>query len=124
MKYRDLDDTSLAVILDKCSNTKGQRCSECPAFGKGDYRCSTHAMKEASKRLMNNYVHYDKWISMKDKLPDKDGIYLVLYDEPDFPYSFCVQVRRFFKNDHDAITWRKVTHWMPLPEPPEVKEHE
>jgi len=55
-----------------------------------------------------------KWISVKDRLPDKDcevlvymGINCYRYMELITHYSDCHLTR------HDTIT-----HWMPLPKPP------
>lgn len=62
------------------------------------------------------------WVSIKERLPNKDGKYLVHYQTqvlcdgrylPKFDvvnYSSCI---RHFDFYHDHIT-----HWQPLPEPP------
>ncbi len=63
-----------------------------------------------------------EWISVKDRLPERDGRYIVFTDRN------CVTTARFYvpMTFHDGYCrkggWqynRKVTHWMPLPEPPE-----
>jgi hypothetical protein len=63
------------------------------------------------------------WILMRDRVPERDGFYLVASSEP-FPPS--VYVLEFRNADSEAhFYWRAegewrgyVTHWMPLPPPP------
>lgn len=75
-------------------------------------------------------VHIDrgKWISIENHLPkEKDGRVLVFYPD-DFrekvkvaQYSEYSDV--WYIGDMCAVSPTKPTHWMPLPEPPEVKDH-
>lgn len=76
------------------------------------------------------------WIKCSDRLPEKDGEYLVyvsdriwsgamvlwftndfsqLYNDLSYPH------KGFYENDpeYGCIKYEEVTHWMPLPEPPE-----
>lgn len=65
-----------------------------------------------------------KWISVKDALPDRQCEYLVRYGfgEPIIQsysgvmYFVLYDERPHFEND--GLYGLKVTHWMPLPEPP------
>ena len=77
----------------------------------------------------------EEWISVKDRLPEKTGSYLVFYHEwsggaflPTYE-DFKIRVMRFLNSRKwcypvcvdkrcEADTNREVTHWMPLPEPP------
>lgn len=68
-----------------------------------------------------------EWISCSDRLPTEPGAYLVF--KPISAYRLClydwlVDVRaweqewlRKKRSDFKPKTW--VTHWMPLPEPPQ-----
>lgn len=60
------------------------------------------------------------WIAVTDSIPDADTTVLVYAPngvEPVFPaYRECGYWVDFFDNEYDAA----VTHWMHLPEPPEV----
>ena len=68
-----------------------------------------------------------KWISVKERLPEKEGSYIVrtktgavttarFYDERTFSETHYLP-----KEYTRKAAWsrnRDVTHWMPLPEPP------
>lgn len=43
-----MEHDNLIAILTACSNRKGNRCSQCPAFGKGDWQCARNAMRAAA----------------------------------------------------------------------------
>ena len=79
-----------------------------------------------------------QWISVNDRLPEEDKDYLVITN--DFGKYSSVKIRSFAKDgetaDEYALAGKKyvwyfwsgeygyvstntVTHWMPLPEPPE-----
>ena len=66
----------------------------------------------------------DKWISVKDRLPDQMGKYLCRYvfgNEEEYPfeqvlwYYTAVEKPHF---QHEGSMGMRVTHWMPLPQPP------
>ena len=74
-----------------------------------------------------------KWISVKDRLPDNGGDYLVYFipdifwDRPHPSLNGYVDIKQFDirrKEFYDSQCWdylgESITHWMPLPEPPEV----
>lgn len=65
--------------------------------------------------------HGKGWISVKDRLPDDRGKQYLVYDMDE---GDCAVARYYndtgnwsFIDDFWAGQW--VTHWMPLPEPPE-----
>ena len=67
--------------------------------------------------LLSNDVMVQKWISVKDRLPEKNGTYLT-YTEKERIHLDCFCI---YPN-HGTQFWvrgnGKVTHWMPLPQPP------
>lgn len=71
------------------------------------------------------------WISVEERFPDKAGFYLVWNKElnvpeikffhqlpPEYPVETYPEIRKYFGNCSDH---KKISHWMPLPEPPHMK---
>lgn len=61
----------------------------------------------------------DKWISVNEQLPEKMQSVLV-YRDGDMGVDFIDDNGGWFWDDPDELP-PPVTHWMPLPAPPEVK---
>lgn len=66
-----------------------------------------------------------EWISVKDRLPDRDGNYLCcfqtgyIYTEMYDNNGFYDYEPEFISTEYEKIYHNNiVTHWMPLPEPP------
>ena len=97
--------------------------------------CATY--EEQAEYLISHGVTVQEWISVKDKLPEKDGGYLVVINY--FGNHQSINVRSFAKagetvNEYDLageknvwyrydseygyVSTDSVTHWMPLPLPP------
>lgn len=83
------------------------------------------AYDKAMKRYTEN-----PWISVKDRMPDKVGSYLVCVGTSVFvanympahcAYSQCVEAG-FCSDLFGFIKLLNVTHWMPLPKPPKEGE--
>ena len=53
----------------------------------------------------------DKWISVKDRLPEKTGLVL------GYDIGFGVLLV-YYEVGVIRSGWQSITHWMPLPEPP------
>ena len=63
-----------------------------------------------------------RWIPVSERLPERDGFYLVLEDVNQVAgyYHWC---RAFgWNTDGGRINIQSVTHWMPLPETPKGDE--
>lgn len=73
------------------------------------------AQQEQESKPMN------EWISVEDRLPEKDGNYLVTACDEGCSaregiwHSTVVVVAEYYKG---SWTWYNVTHWQPMPEPP------
>ena len=63
------------------------------------------------------------WISVKDRLPEKKGYYLIFNtDRTVWPYWYDPFVNQWV----DSLGFRteSVTHWIPMPEPPKEADNE
>lgn len=76
----------------------------------------------------------DGWIKIEDRLPDKDGNYIVYAQDENSPHdegiwyeNIVILAEYAFGEwtwDENGIEWDIsgiVTHWMPLPEPPRME---
>lgn len=76
--------------------------------------------EKIADHLIANGVTVQKWISVKDRLPEKNGYYLCNVKSFLFPGRTYINIlecdKDAFKEGH--IYTDGVTHWMPLPEPP------
>lgn len=76
-----------------------------------------------------------EWISVDDKLPEEDVDVLIYWEAP--PTWNCIEImsRKAWKDEENGIDFENcfhdnrggylsedVTHWMPLPNPPEQSE--
>ncbi len=70
-----------------------------------------------------------EWISVEDRLPAEEGYYLVCIDncgEIKMEVMELVKYRNSFNWANHIWSWwqefNTITHWMPLPELPTIKE--
>ena len=84
-----------------------------------------------AETLYNAGYRKQEWISVDDRLPETEGDYLVWNKEqkrieirffyrlpPNYPVESHPEIREYFGNFAD---YKRITHWMPLPEPPKMK---
>ena len=74
-------------------------------------------------------VPRSEWISVEDRLPGKSGTYLTYVNDHFVALDYSKRDKLFNASDDlpeefNRDTKIAVTHWMPLPEPPEMKEGE
>lgn len=63
-----------------------------------------------------------EWISVDDRLPDKDGVFIVALEESGYENLVYFDVRQYVDGKWLNIPNKfTVTHWMPLPDPPTMK---
>ena len=103
-------------------------CEDCPAAVhegkcKAGYIADHLIANGVTIATDNNVGH--KWIPVTERLPEHFGTFIVAVDERDNNRTVYVDCADF---DYFAKRWKtwgyfedgwKVTHWMPLPEPPE-----
>jgi len=79
--------------------------------------------QEPRSGLSDLTVKLGAWISVKDRLPDSSTTvlcccnwdFVVGYEDPPF-----IEIRTFATKKFVDSKGKKVTHWMPLPEAPNV----
>ena len=71
---------------------------------------------DIADHLIANGVTVQKWIPVSERLPEKDGDYLIYVTVP-FSGSKFMTVMHYEKDASISI-WQDTTHWQPLPEPP------
>lgn len=103
------------------------------AHGEWDsgYNVALSEMREKIKQIPTIEAEPDNgWISVKDRLPENDGKYMVWYkgEEDICEFDTDSQTFGYTYDDYDEmyshlVCWddgmnKDVTHWQPLPEPP------
>lgn len=91
---------------DTCINYK-RVCSET--------KCEN--LKYAEALYNADYRKQRGWISVDERLPERQGTYLVHTVKGAIKFG---EFRSYLVNDEPQFDYF-VTHWMPLPEPPQVK---
>ena len=90
---------------------------------------SNYGTRDAvAKYLYEKGYRKQKWISVEERLPEKEGDYLVWNKDqkkieirffhrlpPHYPVESHPEIREYFGNFAD---YKRITHWMPLPEAP------
>lgn len=105
--------------LRMCSG--GASCHGCPAQNLSTADCSKALKEQAADMLEKLAAEKDakkpEWISVKDRLPEKDIAVLACIDKGQYrtPMISCVS---YYGEWITLKKTEKVTHWMPLPEPP------
>ena len=77
--------------------------------------CARYWAEVIADGLIANGVTVQEWISVDDRLPEKDEIVIICTDENFIYAGELVGDTWFLDNDSWTAT---VTHWMPLPLPP------
>ena len=84
----------------------------------GTCQCFTQQiLLQATEMIHFNTTDMNNWISTKDKLPEKYGIYLVITD---FSHNDVYDMAKF-----DEEGWHKaseILYWMPIPYHPDYPE--
>ena len=88
--------------------------------------CDEFAVKKYVKRLRINKM---EWVSVKDRLPDEAGYFLVFAN--DIINSWQQVLEFYICPEYQSREWHFlngndfpciVTHWVPLPKPPKQLE--
>lgn len=62
-----------------------------------------------------------EWIKCEDSTPDLDEVVLVYFaaDEEQAVINISSHIKSCMAGEEYSPVWTQVTHWMPLPRPPE-----
>lgn len=121
----ELNAEELVTALRNCASDE---CENCPCWfrlSKSDIYCYNRLKKKAADMLEKLAAEKDakkpEWISVKDRLPEKNSIVLVCMDNG----RYKVVLTSHLSSNGEWISYdknRKVTHWMPFPEPPKEEK--
>ena len=80
---------------------------------------------EMALAYLKEHFAEQKWIPVTERMPDHFGVFIVAIKEPgrERVGKDCADFDPFAKTWLPSLCWDrdyKVTHWMPLPEPPEA----
>ena len=111
-----MDESKLDRVIEGlkvCTNPATKRgCLDglCPYDGKG--------CRSAMERDALELLQAQKWISVKERYPDKEGFYLVSADHGNYlPWIAEMKIFGGVKGFCNGATMPCVGAWMPLPEP-------
>ena len=78
-------------------------------------------IQELRRENTESKARVPKWISVDDRLPEEDGYYLCCIKSSLFPDRVYIDILECDKGSFEEghIYTDTVTHWMPLPTPPE-----
>ena len=93
-------------------------CGECEAYNKEKHYCPKFCkvIKETVKEIEENH---NGWISVKERLPEKAGSYLVIGKSGGAVVTRWYEPSKFYPNGHFGGNCSDyIRYWMPRPEPP------
>ena len=138
-----MNNQELVKALRVC-NTFGGTCDGCPCYQGG--RCESpglevlaadaiealEAQHEADakeiewlKKCVAELPRPQKWIPVTERLPEEEKSVLVYIEADEYMQKVVFSPKNQQFNNYDSLpydernTFNEVTHWMPLPEPPE-----
>ncbi len=94
-------------------------CGECEAYDKEKHHCPKFCkvIKETVKEIEENH---NGWISVKERLPEKEGSYLVIGKSGGAVVTRWYEPSKFYPNGHFGGNCSNyISYWMPRPEPPQ-----
>lgn len=107
-----VDDERLAELIDSADH------------GAKKYDCTNDADVAKLLRELQQRREAERWVSVAERMPDHDGFYEVASDDWRPPQVYVLECRDTAYLGHGC--WRAVgawsgtvTHWRPLPKPPE-----
>lgn len=117
----DKIDELIKTLIRRTTDYGSVPCEEDAQMAMLDIEATRAALRAEFERMEKENAalkEAQRWIPVADELPEKSQNYLVcaVYPVGVKPFvDLCYYVRKFGFADFGA----KITHWMPLPQPPE-----
>lgn len=95
-------------------------CGDCEAYNKEKHHCPKFCkvIKETVREIEENH---NGWISVKERLPEKEGSYLVIGKSGGAVVTRWYEPSKFYPNGHFGGNCSNyIRYWMPRPEPPQT----
>ena len=105
----DVREKLVELLYDANKECSNKNCVTCRHQDK-KFFCKIHFYID---KMIANGVTVQEWISVKDRLPEQGQEIIVYSGGVLKPTVFAYQ---FWNKHYDS--WARITHWMPLPEPP------
>lgn len=119
----DIINEDLKVALDFCASDDDSKCDYC-YYGERSWcqrdlaRDTLEYIEELEKRVTDLEAKVPKWVSVKDRLPDKESMLCLVISDGDLYVSHWHWSGGgpwfFTDGEYDC----NVTHWAKAPEPP------
>ena len=116
------DREKVVKALQNCSVQNDVGCQCCPYFEErktyGHEWCTTSMAQDTLALLKEQEAVKQKWTSVKERYPDKEGFYLVSADHGNYlPWIAEMKIFCGVKGFCNGAAMPCVGAWMPLPEP-------
>ena len=106
--------------------SRGQEghCDKCPYYDIVLESCQDVLKTETISLIQQLEAQVPRWISVEERLPEdeKDVAVIVKLQKGNWMYltAFRMPYGGWWINRGSGLDYAEVTHWMPLPEPPEA----
>lgn len=117
IKQPDEIKKGLETCIGKCTGNK----PHCPYHSCGD-GCMDTMNRDTLAYIQRLEAQVPKWISVEDRLPDKNGKYLVYARHRLEGLEPIIRCDLWLKGQWNKCDPFKVVYWMPLPEPPKEED--
>ena len=95
-------------------------CGDCEAYNKEKHHCPKFC-KVITETVREIEENHNGWISVKERLPEKEGSYLVIGKSGGAVVTRWYEPSKFYPNGHFGGNCSNyIRYWMPRPEPPQT----
>ena len=117
----------LIELLAEFCQYKEKRCVGCDPGKHYHPECKSEQFGKIADHLIANGVTIQRWIPVSERLPKDNERVLVYHDDGVMRFGinkdgFADVVSSLYLRNNHRTCFSKVTHWMPLPQPPKEGE--